>query len=286
MAQQFTDATLKKLQRIGQALNLLERWSPALTGRATYRLFCSPRRKPMPEHDKKFLIEARQSVLEVKGVPVSTYEWLPKGESNGRKVLFLHGWESHSARWRQYVKLLCKSGFTVQALDAPASGLSGGRMLNLLLFSAAVKQFIEEKGSPYAIVGHSLGGGAAVLSAAIFDAPRPEKMVLMGVFAETKRVIRDFGGFIGANEKVLNQVEIEIERRGGLPIEAYSIAQKVALLKDVQGLVMHDCDDAVAPVAEGRLVAEQWNARYVETVGFGHRMQDKSVVQAVKDFLV
>jgi hypothetical protein len=38
-------------------------------------------------------------------------------------------------------------------------------------------------------------------------------------------------------------------------------------------------------VAEGRTVAASWNARFLETEGLGHRMQDKSVVQAVLEFI-
>ncbi len=280
------EPTLKKLRRVGQALNLLARVSPALAGRTAFRLFCSPRRRPLPEHDNAFLTAARNGTLEVEGVPISTYRWQPSGAANGRNVLFLHGWESHSARWRNYVKALCKVGFSVDAFDAPASGLSGGRTLNLSIYSAAVKKHIEKNGVPYAIVGHSLGGGAAVMSTALFDAPRPEKMVLLAVFAETTRVLQDFGRIIGANETVLRYVDREIERLSGIPPAGYSVLEKVAMLTDVQGLVLHDHDDEVAPVAEGRLVAERWAATYVETAGFGHRMQHSSVVHAVRDFLI
>jgi pimeloyl-ACP methyl ester carboxylesterase len=281
------ESTLKKLRRIGQGLNLMARVSPAVAGRITFRLFCSPRRKPMNEQDKDFLLAARQPVMEVNGIPVANFCWQPSGASNGRSVLFLHGWESNSARWRQYVKALRKVGFTIWALDAPASGLSGGRMLNLLIFSTVVKKFLEEKGDIYAVVGHSLGGGAAVLSTTLLGAPRPEKMVVLGTFAEAKRVIRDFGAIIGANETVLRQVDLEVARRGGMPIEEYSVVRHVAQLTDVQGLVLHDQDDDVAPVAEARLIAENWEgAQFIETTGLGHRMQHGSVVKAVRDFLV
>ena len=63
------------------------------------------------------------------------------------------------------------------------------------------------------------------------------------------------------------------------------MAKKAALLTDVQGFVLHDRDDDVAPVEEGRLIAGFWNARYFETEGLGHRMQDKAVVQAVVSFI-
>lgn len=286
MALQLPEHTLKKLRRIGQGLNLMARWSPVLAGRTAFRLFCSPRRRALSEQDQEFLLSARQEPLIVNGIPIATYAWEPKDSGNGRTVLLLHGWESNSARWRSHVQALHKAGFSIQALDAPASGFSGGKLLNLLLFSQVVKQYVEERGTPHAMIGHSLGGGAAVLSTTLLGAPRPEKMVLLAVFAESKRIIRDFGSSIGANEKVLEYVDREIERSSNHPVEAFSVTMQVPLLTDVQGLVLHDLNDEVAPVAEGQLVAERWpGARYVETEGLGHRMQHASVVKMVKDFL-
>ncbi|MBV6440243.1 MAG: alpha/beta fold hydrolase [Haliscomenobacteraceae bacterium CHB4] len=285
MPQQLPDAALKKIRRVGKTLNALAAVSPSLAGRVAFRIFCSPRRLPLREEDREFLSTASHfDFYAEKKLRIRGYTWQSE-EQGAPEVLCLHGWESNSARWRRYVKGLLEAGFTVHAFDAPASGHSDGKVLNVLLYSRVVKRFIVEKGAPYAIVAHSLGGAAAVMSAAMLEAPRPEKMVLLGVFAESSRVIRDFSSILGVNEAVLKQVYREIERRSGIPIEEYSVARKAALLTDVQGLVLHDRDDDVAPVQEGRLIAESWQARYLETERLGHRMQDKSVVRAVVSFI-
>lgn len=197
----------------------------------------------------------------------------------------LHGWESSSARWRKYVKPLHQAGFRVLALDAPAHGNSGGKLVNLPLYSRVIKTFMQHYGVPDAIVGHSLGAAAVVMSMAAFDAPHVRKAVLMASFAESSRVMRDFGNILGLQQKVLDELNREIERRSGIPIEAYTIKGKAATLTDVQGLVLHDRDDEVAPVSEGLAIAEAWPAQFLETQGFGHRMQDKSVVEAVVRFI-
>ncbi len=278
------EATLKKIRRVGKMLNALAAVSPTLAGKAGFRVFCTPRRLPLRENDRDFLATAEQGTIHVDRVTVRTYTW-PSALPNARTVLFLHGWESNSARWRKYVKSARAAGFTVQALDAPANGHSGGKMLNLLLFARVVKVFVERHGTPYAMVGHSLGGGAAVMSVAAAGASSPEKMVLMGVFAETTRVIGDFGALLAVNDTVMQGIHREIERRSGMSINEYSVQKKVALLSGVQGLVLHDRDDDVAPIAEGRAIAESWGCQFVETTGLGHRMQDKSVVEAVTAFL-
>jgi predicted alpha/beta hydrolase family esterase len=134
------------------------------------------------------------------------------------------------------------------------------------------------------MVGHSLGGAAAVMSTTLLETPAPAKMILMGVFAESTRVIHDFARLLDVNQRVIRAIFKEIEKRSGIPIEAYSVTQKATLLKNVHGLVIHDADDAVAPVAEGRTVADAWNAVFLQTEGLGHRLQDKLVISAVVEF--
>jgi alpha-beta hydrolase superfamily lysophospholipase len=276
---------LRKARLLGRALNALSVLSPALAGRLAFRVFCMPRRLPVREKDAAFLATAAQSDFETEeGLSIRTYRW-PAKQSSAPTVFLMHGWESNSARWRKYVKALHEAGFEVQALDAPASGYSDGRLLNVLLLSRVLKAFFSQKGAPHAVVAHSLGGAAAVMNIALLGAPRPKKMVLLGVFAESSRVIEDFANLLTINQKTRQAILLEIERRSKLPISEYSVAKKSALLHDVQGFVLHDRHDEVAPVEEGRAVARAWNARYLETEGLGHRMQDKSVIQAVVEFL-
>ncbi len=66
------------------------------------------------------------------------------------------------------------------------------------------------------------------MSMALSGAVQPQKLVLMGVFAESSRVIRDFGNIMGLHEMVLQGVFRGIERRSGLPISEYSVQQKAA----------------------------------------------------------
>lgn len=279
------DNRLKQARRLGKVLNALSAVSPALAGRTAFRIFCSPRRLPLRDADQKFLSGAQAFTFRLGKQHMQGYTWAG-GTPGAREVLCLHGWESSSARWKQYVKGMLEAGFTVHAFDAPASGRSGGNMLNAMVYSRAVQQFVALKGAPYAIVGHSLGAAAAVLSATMLDTPRPARMALLGAFAESTRVIRDFGAIMGINETVLEGVFREITRRSGIPVSEYSITQKAALLTDVQGLVLHDRDDDVAPVAEGRAIAAAWNVPFFETRGLGHRMQDKTVSAEVIRFLL
>jgi pimeloyl-ACP methyl ester carboxylesterase len=285
MAQQFSESVLKKIRRMGKMLNALDSIAPTLAGKLAFQVFCTPRRQPVREKDAAFLDSAHQGSLLFSNQKIIHYTWQAP-DPNAKKALLLHGWESNSGRWQKYVKALVKAGFTVMAIDAPASGNSQGKRLNAVIFSRVVEQYIAQHGVPDVVIGHSMGGAAAVLSATLPNAIPPTKMILLGVFAESTRVIRDFGSLLGANDSLINAIYKEVEKKSGIPIEAYSVTQKVAMLQNVQGLVVHDEDDAVAPVAEGRLVAEAWHATFLKTTGLGHRLQDASVVEAVVDFCI
>ncbi|MFN8303811.1 MAG: alpha/beta fold hydrolase [Saprospiraceae bacterium] len=285
MSQHHSEAFLAKIRRVGRMINLLAKVSPALAGRAAFRLFCTPRKQGLREEDRRFLDTARQETLTLENIAIRTYTWQPAATAQGRSVVFLHGWESNSGRWKKYIRELVSAGFTVRAFDAPGHGLSGGQFINLPLFSRVLTAFMKETETPYALIGHSLGGAAVVMSMAAFGAPRVQKAVVMGSFAESARVLRDFGALLGLDECVVAAVNREIIRQSGISIEAYSVEGKAALLTDVRGLVIHDRDDDVAPLEEGKAIAKAWRARLIETEGLGHRMQSQVVAEVVREFL-
>jgi pimeloyl-ACP methyl ester carboxylesterase len=284
MSQQIPKSTLKKLQRAGKLLNALASVSPSLAGKLAFRIFCTPRRIPLRDKDREFLQSASTYTLHLEGLRIQTYTWEAE-RPDARTLLFLHGWESNAARWYKYIKSAQAAGYRVLALDAPASGYSSGNLLNVLIYSRVIKKLTALLGRPYAIVGHSLGGAAAVMSLALLETQPPQKMVVLASFAESTRVIRDFAQILGANERVVNAIFRHIEQRSGVPVEEYSVRKKAATLQTVSGLVMHDLHDEVAPVAEGRAIAEAWGCRFLQTEGYGHRMQDNAVINALMEFL-
>lgn len=284
MATHYSAPALQKIRRVGKMLNALAAVSPSLAGKAAFRIFCSPQRLPFRSKDLEFLGSAQTASLPFEGRSLHTYIWEGK-TTDAPTILFLHGWESNAARWYKYIKAAQTAGYKVIAVDAPASGNSGGKLLNVLVYARSVQRIIGEYGAPYAVVGHSLGGAAAIFGLTFLEAQRPEKMVVMASFAESTRVIQDFASLLGANKAVLQALYRHIERKSGRPMEEYSVQKRAATLQDVRGLVIHDTQDEVAPVAEGAAIAASWQAKYVQTEGFGHRLQDKKVIEQVLAFL-
>jgi pimeloyl-ACP methyl ester carboxylesterase len=285
MTEHIPEHILQQARQLGRQLNQQARHDPEGAGRAAFRLFCTPRSPDTRSGHERFLTSAARRMVELEGLPICVYDW-PAAQSDARRVLLLHGWESHSGRWYGLVPALRAAGFAVSALDAPGHGKSGGDWLNLQLYSRTVRAYCEQVETPYAMVGHSLGGAAVAVSMGLFGAPAVEKAVVLGAFAESHRVLVDFGGILGLEPPILEAVWREVERSSGHPIEAYSAVKTAAMLKGrVEALVLHDYDDVVSPVEEGRAIAEAWGARYIETRGLGHSMQGKEVQEAIVRFL-
>jgi pimeloyl-ACP methyl ester carboxylesterase len=276
---------LKKARRAGSAINLLSLVAPRLAGRLAFRIFCTPRNTKIKGKDLEFLYTSTQQTFTTEDLEIRTYTWHPALPDPVGRILFVHGWESNSARWRKYVKLFCEAGWEVSAFDAPAHGQSEGRVIHLPLFSRVIKAYMEEFGVPDVLVGHSLGAGAVVMSMSLFDAPPVRKAALLGCFGSSERVLGDFGKLLGLHPRVMRAIDDVVQQKSGLRLKEFSIIDKSAMLPDeIQGLVLHDTDDEVAPVSEAQAIADNWGVPLIVTEGYGHRMQHKAVVGRVFEF--
>src|SRR5205814_6990297 len=97
-----------------------------------------------------------------------------------KKILFLHGWQSHSFRWKNYIEAFSKEDHTIYALDAPAHGLSAGRHMNIPIYSDVIESFLYLVQPVDSIVSHSIGSFASLYT--LFRIPdlAIKKLVIMG----------------------------------------------------------------------------------------------------------
>ncbi|MBK8558201.1 MAG: alpha/beta fold hydrolase [Lewinellaceae bacterium] len=284
--QQQDQSFARKARLLGFGLNALAWVAPGFVGRQAFHLFCTPRRSSIKPRDLEFLSTGDRNTFDFDGLQLVYYTWSPNTAAEDTPfVLLLHGWESNSARWHAYIPKLRKAGYRVVALDAPAHGQSQGREINLPLYSRAVSAFLQYYGTPYSMVGHSLGGAAVVMSMAAYQAPRAKKAVVLASFAESSRIIRNFFGLLGLQPHVQRAVLSEIKRQSGVDIEAFSVTRHATMLQDVAGLVVHDSDDQVSDLSDGEAIATAWNAKLLTTDGLGHRLLGAQVLNSVLDFI-
>ena len=204
--------------------------------------------------------------------------------THGPRILALHGWEGRASQFRGLGERLAARGYQLIAIDAPGHGRSAGAEANPIVFADALVEAASELGPLHAVVGHSMGGAAALLAqsrglhvtrSVTIAAPAGLPDVLV-------RLSRGFGLPARAAQKFIAQMQ----RHAGEPVAGIDIA---TLGGGVHGatLVIHDRGDTVIPFADGERIARTLQGELVATDGLGHRnvLREASVLDRIAIFL-
>ena len=283
-----------KLLRLGRAINALGRLSPKLAGWIALQLFMRPRRIPISTAAAEFLDAADPLPLKTDTHRLTGYRWVDADTGHGLvgapRVLLIHGWESHSGRWKPLANRLVSGGAEVVAVDGPAAGRSAGKRTPFNEYVRAVLDFEREHGPFDVYVGHSLGGGvAAQVAARLTPARRPRAMAIMATFDHSESVFARYRDMLGYSDRTwigyLRQVKSLLGEGEG--VRSYSNVAAVAQLSGVRGLVIHSEDDRVSPVAEGRAIHEAWpGAELWYYTDKGHRLTASELLDRLSDWVL
>lgn len=274
---------MKKALRtlIGLYLNTLAVLAPARAARKGFELFCRPMRTPVTPKQLSFFDTAQKFKIHLDGVTAQGYRW-----GNGpRRVLFLHGWQSHTYRWKPYIEALPKDKFTVYSIDAPGHGLSSGNFLSVPLYSKLIQTFIQQHNGLHAVVGHSLGGFS--LLHALYEAPtlQVHRIILLAPPGEATEFISVFQKTLKLSARTVGLVIEHFRRQYNVGPDFFS-AKRFAEGLSVKGLIIHDQDDVEAPYHYASSLQEAWKtARLITVRGYGHNLKSATVVTEVVNFI-
>jgi len=266
---------------LGLYLETLAFFSPSRAAREGFLLFCRPFRLPTNQKQLHFFNSAEKFILDHEGYAVQGYRW-GQGE---KKVLFLHGWQSHTYRWKPYIEALPKDQYTIYSLDAPGHGLSSGNFLTVPLYSSLIEKFIFLHQDVHTVVGHSLGGFSLLHAFYRFPELPVDRIILLAPPGEASDFISVFKKTLGLSDRTVKLVVDHFAHRYQVPPDFFS-ARKFAARLNVKGLIIHDEDDEEAPYSYSIPLQEVWTqSRLVTTKGFGHNLKSSSVVKEVADFI-
>lgn len=269
------------LKTVGKYLNLHAHIRPKQAAAMGLNLFCRPFAKKLKPHQKQYLKEAKYSELEYGQTKIQTYRW-----GNGTKnILFVHGWASHSYRWRTYIDALVKQNYTVYAFDAPGHGLSRGHYLTLPNYSSIIEQFTEQIGQIDAIVGHSFGGYAILYWLYSYKPSTEIKAVIMAAPGEVSDFMNYYQTQLGLSPKIQHHLDLEFKHRVGKTPQDFS---SPLLAKDFSqpALIMHDRNDKDTQYLYSEKLHRAWQgSQLVLTEGLGHNLKSTEVLKTVIAFL-
>ena len=250
------------------------------------RLFTTPPRIPHTARELELLATGRRFDVRHGDLILAAWRF---GRSDRPVVLLSHGWGGRGAQLRSFVRPLLDAGYQVVAFDHVGHGMSEGSASTLVHFVRgldAVARQVERDGSVIAaIVGHSLGAGAA--GAWLNGNARAIRAVLIAPPTSLERYSTFFARRLGISEKLRREMQEGIERALGQPWRDFELPQSVANVR-APALVIHDYADTEVRATAGLALARAWpGARFAATRGLGHRgvLRDDGVIRDVVDFV-
>lgn len=268
------------LKTMGTGLNTLAHIAPRKTARIGFELFCRPFRTTITEKHKDFFDTATKKTFRHEENVIQTYRW-----GTGKKsILLLHGWQSHTYRWKVYVEAL-RDEYTVYSLDAPGHGLSSGNLLNVPLYGDVIEKFIHNIGGVDMILAHSLGGFAAFYAFHRNPELTAKKMVALASPGEAQEFFDFFARSLKLSPKTVGLIRDHFTQLFQQPPSYFSSVAFASTLT-IPGLIIHDVEDKETPFHHAERINKSWkNSTLLKTQGFGHNLKSPDVLKAVTQFL-
>ena len=275
---------MKKIieKSIGLYFNSLAIINPALAAKKGFNLFCNPMVQPLKHYQIAFLETGKNIILDYDGTKIQTYKW-----GNGsKKILLIHGWASHSFRWKATVENLIENDFTVYAFDAPAHGLSSGKILHLILYSKIIALFIDQHKEVEYIISHSIGGFATIYWLFQNQQNNIKKVVVMGAPGEASDFFDFYKKTLGLTDKTLKIMVAEFSKLLGYE-PSYFSASTFAKQVQTQGLIIHDKEDKDTSYENSIKLNKNWeNSKLMLTQGLGHSLKSKKLLDDMVQFIL
>lgn len=279
----YLKITMKKiiLYLIGSVLNALAYVAPRTAGRLGFNLFCHPFRTALQRKHHTFLDTAEAVAIDHEGIRIQTYQW-----GNGKKhILLLHGWQSHTYRWKKYVDHFDQASYTIHAFDAPGHGRSGGNYLHIPLYSKVISQVVRHIGGVDCIIGHSIGSFATLH--ALYTEPDllVESVVTLACPGEATEFLSFYTRSIGLNKRsgtLIGDHFVALFKRSPKEFSAPLFAAHL----QIPGLIVHDADDRDTSIVHGERLHQAWEqSTMIRTTGLGHDLKSQDIVDAVGHFV-
>jgi pimeloyl-ACP methyl ester carboxylesterase len=256
-------------------------YAPALASTAAERLFLTARRHSRPAWETHALAGAERFTIPHDGQALPAWRW----GTGTNVVLLVHGWEGRGSQLASFAEPLVRQGFSVVTFDVPGHGDAPSGISSIVEHARAVASAGAYLGRLHAIIGHSVGGAAALFATRL--GLKVDRLALVAPPVSPQRFAAGFGKLLGLDNGVQRGLVRRLERRYGLRMEELDVRADAAEF-DGPLLVVHDRGDRVVPIDDGEVIAgAAIGGRLFETHGLGHQrvLRAPEVLAAVMPFV-
>lgn len=286
LLEQKMDQDLKKkffpkgISLVANGVNNLYKVSPFLSSRLTMSLLSLSIRRRVKKQDEEFYKKGKKQAFVFKNKKFNAYSF-----GKGPKVLFIHGWSSNGARWKNYVEKLVAKGYTAVVVDAPGQGTSKGFNLSIPDYIQCIKTVLNSNEDWGGIISHSVGSLVGVIAASESKKQFANlKIVMMCTFSDCDALMTKYARCMGIKEGVLDHTKASIDKIYYEPLTHFSLTHHFKQL-NADGFLLYNSKDIVVPSVEAYKIRTAIPSLQIfETIDGGHNLKTKEVEDKVVDF--
>ncbi len=262
-----------------------------------FRLWCRPQRVTSPVSPADYALDFEAVHFSSQGVRLQG--WFIPAPHTGSKapaVVLMHGWNHHAGRMLDLAAAFHKAGCAALLFDARGHGRSpADGPVYVLKFAQDILAAIdclqrrpEVDPLRIAVAGHSMGGSAAILAAAMD--PRIRAISSSSAFSDPSALTRDTLRKLHLPLRPFLPLMQAIFRRWiGMPIRQVSPRERIGEINVPILLAHSDCDDHILPIHFETLLRRA-DPEWVQAIvlnGCKHSdmLGDPSYIARVTDFL-
>jgi len=258
--------------------------SVSWAAKKAFVFFCTPKFRNIKPPTSIFN-EAEKLELIFQNLRIVGCRW---NLGKSKRMLVLHGFESSMVNFDYYIAEGIKAGYEVLAFDAQAHGLSEGSTVNVVEYTALIKEIENSYGSFNFLIGHSFGGLAISLYLESLKDQKYIKAVLLAPATETTSAIDGYFSLLKLNKNLRKAFDqLIFDNSGHWP--AFYSARRAMQNITAPILWIHDEDDKITPMIDVKKVVDENhpNIEFMITKGLGHRRiyRDVYVRKKVVSFL-
>jgi len=253
-------------------------------------LVFTPRKRVLRPPHKALLKKAQKHTVQVnefrnpsRKIEMKYYVW----GSSHRTVLLVHGWDAMALDYYKLIPVLVENGYRVIAIDGPAHGGSQGTTSNLLHFKEAMAQLIEKTGTPYAIIGHSMGGGASAYLLMEYEI-LVNRLIMIAIPIVSGRFFEQVFDMLKVPQKMQKIFFKGMEEEFDTPLEKMNLIKRKEKIKADKIMLIYDEDDDVVSLPDIKhFLSVRPEIKSFNAKGTGHNtiIRNKKVIEEIVSFL-
>jgi len=169
-------------------------------------------------------------------------------------------------------------------MDAPAHGASGSDKFDGKIYAGFINAALDHF-LPEILIGHSVGAYSAIYAMSQYKPKSIRKVVILASPDKFMDISDRYFNMIGLSPRLREKYFTKVETMFGMPASYYNAADFAEDI-DVEGIIIHDKDDAVNLYYEAEAIHKSWpKSKLISTSGLGHSLQDDSVYNLVLDYV-